>query len=279
MFFLGLRPNGGLHGWRSYELQHESSQSCVLLHSKSKQLRGKKSWNSCKKETICVVCKFTPGFHVVGSILGSAMDLGFNTFDSGTPKHNGMAPGAKVAFTDIFTGASKETMFESAYLFGARIHTNSWGSGVVDNSYTSESHQYDSVAYEHPDYLILFAASNDGMWSQHGATVGAPATCKNCLSVGASAGAVQDAQASGEFPRLIIGDTEVPCVVEMAGSKTPPVHQYFSGPSIFLKDYCQSSIGSLSGFIAVVDSARSHEECSLQTQVIVTCGISCSLRN
>lgn len=201
----------------------------------------------------------------MGSILGSAIDLGLDTFDSGTPKHNGMAPGAKVAFTDIFAkpAPDKTTMFESAYLLGARIHTNSWGSPIVDNSYTSQAHSFDSLAYQNPDYLILFAASNDAEWSQHGATVGAPATCKNCLSVGAAVGSVEDAQASGEFPRLVIGDTEVPCEYPTWASRL-----HFSGSSILLQDFCQRSNSSLSGMIAVIDLALSTQICSLIHQVL-----------
>ncbi len=201
----------------------------------------------------------------MGSILGSAIDLGLGSFDTGTPKNNGMASGAKVAFTDILNtpNLDKQEMFESAYLLGARIHTNSWGSPIVDNSYTSESLQYDRVAYEKPDYLILFAVSNDGRWSQYGATVAAPATCKNCLSVGAASGAVEDAQATGEFPRLMIGDTEVP--VKLAAFNDP-TRLSFSGPSIFLQDYCPTRIPSLSGFIAVLDKAR-QEGCRLRDQV------------
>ena len=201
----------------------------------------------------------------MGSILGSAIDLGLGSFDTGTPKNNGMAPGAKVAFTQIFDPPmrNKIGMFESAYLLGARIHTNSWGSSIVDNSYTPQASQFDRVAYENPDYLILFAAGNDGEWSQYGATVGSPATCKNCLSVGAASGAVEDAQATGEFPRLMIGDTEVPVALVPIND---PARLFFSGPSIFLQDYCLTSIPSLSGFIAVLDEARA-EGCDIIDQV------------
>jgi hypothetical protein len=209
--------------------------------------------------------KRSHGTHVVGSILGSAIDLGLESYDSGTPKHNGMAPGAKVAFTDIFAKPGfpdLTTMFESAYRLGARIHTNSWG-WKVDNSYTSQAHTVDSIAYQYPDYLILFAAGNDGEWSQHGATVGSPATCKNCLSVGAAVGSVEDAQESGEFPRLVIGDTEVPCEYPTWASRL-----HFSGSSILLQDFCQRSNRSLSGMIAVIDLALSTQICSLIHQVL-----------
>ena len=38
----------------------------------------------------------------------------------------------------------------------------------------------------HPDALVLFAAGNDGDSDPPDGTVGSPATCKNCLAVGAS---------------------------------------------------------------------------------------------
>jgi hypothetical protein len=39
--------------------------------------------------------------------------------------------------------------------------------------------------FQNDDFLVLVAASNDGL-NADDKTVGAPATCKNCLSVGAT---------------------------------------------------------------------------------------------
>lgn len=66
-------------------------------------------------------------------------------------------------------------------LSGARIHSNSWGGS--SDAYTSNSAEIDSFVFNHPDCLVLFAAGNDG---PDEGTIGAPATCKNCLAVGAS---------------------------------------------------------------------------------------------
>jgi hypothetical protein len=46
--------------------------------------------------------------------------------------------------------------------------------------------QVDSFVAAHPDALVLFAAGNDGDLDPPDGTVGSPATCKNCLAVGAS---------------------------------------------------------------------------------------------
>lgn len=76
--------------------------------------------------------------------------------------------------TDLFPRPYYET--------GARIHSNSWGES--DNAYTLNSEQIDRFSFEHQDFLPIFAAGNAGTGGLF--TVGAPATAKNCLTVGAS---------------------------------------------------------------------------------------------
>jgi len=125
------------------------------------------------------------GTHVGGSIAGHAVD------ENGIEMHNGMAYASTLAFFDIgeagqpflnVPGALENTMFPTAYDVGARIHTNSWGSR--GNGYSSNSRSVDVFSFEQQDFLILFAAGNDGAGGA--GTVGAPATAKNALSVGAS---------------------------------------------------------------------------------------------
>ncbi len=65
---------------------------------------------------------------------------------------------------------------------GARIHSNSWGG--ESNAYTSNAQEIDSFVHTHPDLLVLFAGGNDG--DKGPGSIGEPATCKNCLAVGAS---------------------------------------------------------------------------------------------
>ena len=65
---------------------------------------------------------------------------------------------------------------------GARIHSNSWGANV--NAYTVPTTQVDEFMAQRDDMLILFAAGNSG--ADGPGSIGAPATCKNCLTVGAS---------------------------------------------------------------------------------------------
>ena len=49
---------------------------------------------------------------------------------------------------------------------GARINTNSWGSGCARGKFCSSgssgAHELDAFVHAHPDMLVLFAAGNDG---------------------------------------------------------------------------------------------------------------------
>jgi len=74
--------------------------------------------------------------------------------------------------------------FMWAYMAGARIHTNSWGSATSE--YTIFSYDVDDFMYQFKDMLILFAAGNDGSCGSEPFTVGSPSTAKNSITVGAS---------------------------------------------------------------------------------------------
>ena len=67
------------------------------------------------------------------------------------------------------------------------MHSDSWGKSN-EFSYGVDSQQVDLFMYENPDFLSIFAAGNSGQVgsTQGASTVQAPATAKNCLSVGAS---------------------------------------------------------------------------------------------
>ncbi len=131
------------------------------------------------------------GTHVVGSILGQ----------SAGQTHNGMAPDGRVAFYHIglpnaqylnVPGNLATQMFPYAKRVGAAIHSNSWGSNT--NSYTSDARQVDSYSFENQDFLVLVAAGNSGGdgSSQFPGSLGAPATAKNCVSVGATSNGNED---------------------------------------------------------------------------------------
>ena len=145
------------------------------------------------------------GTHVSGSVLGDG------TQSSGSIK--GIAPEARLYMqaTEVWTDWTTATennygytddytlmgipddlsdMYDDAVANGSHIHTNSWGSSVA-GQYTANSMQSDYSARNHTGLLILFAAANDGTDASGDGEVdldsmGAPATAKNVLTVGAS---------------------------------------------------------------------------------------------
>jgi len=131
------------------------------------------------------------GTHVCGSIAGRAGN------GSGYEGYNGMAPGAKLAFTDLglsygdqrglIAPETMEEYYEYAYGLGARLHSDSWGG--LSTAYTRSAREVDEWHFYHPEFLAMIAAGNDGEFlSADGveSTVSTPATCKNALSVGAT---------------------------------------------------------------------------------------------
>lgn len=159
------------------------------------------------------------GTHVTGSVLGNgsaAQAAGSDTVPQG------VAPEARVFFQAIgqkIEWKSREQLaaegiqpfdpvwppqahglyglpdglhplFAQAFDAGARIHTNSWGAPVA-GLYTVSSQLVDHFVWEHPDVLVLFSAGNDGVDRNavgviDADSLSAPATAKNCLTVGAS---------------------------------------------------------------------------------------------
>jgi subtilisin family serine protease len=88
------------------------------------------------------------------------------------------------------------TLYQQAYSAGARIHSNSWGADVY-GQYTTDSVNTDDFVWGHRDMAITFSAGNagtdaDGNGGVDGDSMGAPATAKNVISVGASENARTD---------------------------------------------------------------------------------------
>ena len=135
------------------------------------------------------------GTHVSGSVLGDGTNSGGAIIGSATE--------ANLLFqaTDIWCNALGKSvlvgipsnishMFDDAVANGSRVHTNSWGSDA-EGEYTTNSMQADIGARIHRNLTILFAAGNEGIDSNSDGEVddnslGAPASGKNVLTVGAS---------------------------------------------------------------------------------------------
>lgn len=81
-------------------------------------------------------------------------------------------------------------LFQQAYDAGVRIHNNSWGGGDF-GAYDNYAEAVDRFIWEHKDFLILFAAGNDGADADRDGivdegSVTPPGTAKNCITVGAA---------------------------------------------------------------------------------------------
>jgi len=173
------------------------------------------------------------GTHVCGTVLGEATAA----YPAVLNLHSGLAPKAKLVFSDIETTYSDHfdgldgrdfpsLILNYAYNAGARIHTNSWGTS--DNSYDSDAASLDDFLYDHPLLTVLVAAGNGG--SEEGAaayTVGSPATAKNVITVGsantANAGMVdsmkfKDWVALQNSAREILGRPTLQCCANSSSS-------------------------------------------------------------
>jgi len=138
------------------------------------------------------------GTHVAGSILGSGQLSGADpaTGDYPSTCYAGVAPQASLIFQALgdltLLPDDLNQLFSQAYGGGARVHNNSWGSTIFTaGEYTSYSEDVDEFGWGNQDFLIVFAAGNDGVDADADGVVdlysiGAPATAKNCLSVGAT---------------------------------------------------------------------------------------------
>ena len=130
------------------------------------------------------------GTHVAGSVLGN----GTNS----TNQYRGPAYTSNLIFQSVMdaTGglgglpADLNSLFQTPYAGGARIHTNSWGS-AVNGVYDTSAQQVDQFTWNNKDMLILFAAGNEGVDNNSNGVIdldslSSPGTAKNVLTVGAS---------------------------------------------------------------------------------------------
>ena len=139
------------------------------------------------------------GTHVAGSLAGR--------IEGGSLEDAGNAYSAKLSFVDIGNPGQPflvlpvfidSTILQSAHNDMARVHSHSWGTN--SNSYTGFSFDVDKFTYENQDALVLFAAGNSGQ-DDFGdvvpGSVGAPATAKNLIAVGAGAKSSSGAALAG----------------------------------------------------------------------------------
>lgn len=125
------------------------------------------------------------GSHVVGVLAGSIEGSDNKNI------HTGVLPDAKLAFIDIGLPDKSlkmpEDLAEAYFPFmkkmGAEIFSNSWGNKNY-GAYSLAAREIDYYMWKNPYTLALFAAGNSGR--EGAATITAPGTAKNCLTVGSS---------------------------------------------------------------------------------------------
>ncbi|HEY5913432.1 MAG TPA: S8 family serine peptidase [Verrucomicrobiae bacterium] len=138
-----------------------------------------------------------------GHIIGGYDDtLGFPfSDDQGYHPGLGVCPFVRIGASMVFdpdgwfTDPNFANLQSRAYRDGARVSNNSWGSSVP-GTYTVDSQQYDALVRDaqptgsavpaagNQGMVIVFAAGNNGDFGAR--TVGAPASAKNVITVGAS---------------------------------------------------------------------------------------------
>jgi len=149
------------------------------------------------------------GTHVAGTIAGS-INTALNP-SSSSSKFNGVAPGAKLFFTDIAHASSVDGsldppsdlyhgLFPDPYTAGVRIHSNSWGGAGIPEAvdYYTTDLEIDRFSYEAQDFLVLIAAGNEGN-VRLGETVSSPGLAKNGLTIGASESSLEGMRYNARF--------------------------------------------------------------------------------
>ncbi len=154
------------------------------------------------------------GTHVCGTIAGTGA--------ASNGKLCGVAPGARLVVQKLLDDNDKVTglpinlgeLFQEAYDKGVRIHNNSWGN-ASKGLYSIDSFEVDEFVYEHPDFLVIFAAGNDGMQGKlpddepdyvldqlgriRYKSLFTPASAKNSMTVGACCSNRNDGPFKGKF--------------------------------------------------------------------------------
>jgi len=201
------------------------------------------------------------GTHVAGSVCGN----GAVALAAGHEAIRGLAYGAglvfqaieqKLAWTDAYRQAYYRRyrrnppefglaglpadllpVFQQAYDAGVRIHNNSWGGGDF-GAYDEYAAAVDRFMWYHKDFLILFAAGNDGVDGDRDGdvdtgTVSPPGTAKNCLTVGAAESVRAQGGYQWPYGRLWPGDFPVrPVSVDMPSDHEDDIAAFSSrGPT------------------------------------------------
>ncbi|KAF4957095.1 hypothetical protein FGADI_3314 [Fusarium gaditjirri] len=134
------------------------------------------------------------GTHVAASAVGFAQSP--SPMAPGGRRIQGTAPGASLVITQLADNKDKGRLrasdangvFKDAYNAGARVFNESWGSLPMKNG---KPYGYDKAKWideyivNQPNAMVCWAAGNDGRKRNKAQRIGAEASAKNTLTVGA----------------------------------------------------------------------------------------------
>ncbi|MEO0082000.1 MAG: S8 family serine peptidase, partial [candidate division WOR-3 bacterium] len=159
------------------------------------------------------------GTHTCGTICGD------DSYVSGTSAADGMAIKAKMYFMDIGTSSGSLSVpgdltnlytlpFNGNTGGAARVSSHSWGSTTGAGTYTAYCQQTDRFMWDHKDFLIVYAAGNNGPGAT---TVIPPGTSKDILTAGAVANGTSANQMADFSSRGPCNDTRYKPTVTAPG--------------------------------------------------------------
>lgn len=130
------------------------------------------------------------GTHVSGSILGNGHNSN-NLIRGGAYEAQLVMMGMWSDIMNNIVPPTLDKLYQTAFDNGARIQSNSWGAPNSLGRYDNWAALTDQFMFDHPDFLAMFAAGNDGVDANRDGvidegSVGSPGTAKNVLTVGAS---------------------------------------------------------------------------------------------
>ena len=140
------------------------------------------------------------GTHTAGSMCGNGYHSGSNPGSNYFPSscYAGTAPKADLVFQSVLDSngglggipSDLHDLFTDPYNDGARVHSNSWGSRIA-GQYNQECADSDDFVWNHPDFVIVYAAGNGGVDdNDDGVTdldeMDSPGSAKNVICVGSS---------------------------------------------------------------------------------------------
>ena len=190
-------------------------------------------------------------------------------------KYNGLAPLAKLAIYDLGAQLEERTTLSTFTEYyrrsyrdsEARISSNSWGT-QAPTGYDSFAQLTDDFLSDHPDFLLVFSAGNNGC-SASKMQLSSPGVAKNVLTVGATFAnfdSFTDKRSGNGLQLLNPSETialKLHDLTRAALNRLPsdPVLAMWVDGAQGQSCRVQSGFG-LAGRVAVVEANQRSEECS-----------------